>query len=220
MLNVEEFVCPELRLAMCHVKEAMRALMNTIVVCRSIGGHRPIEPRQVLSEVFDLAYMKTDEPDLEQEIEQRAMQFSEIFESNLGRSSRAQIILSFYTTKSRKQSFWNILVGSDEKVVFEQWRLPVAVQPLRRYPNPADNLREEANLQASASKQVLEALHYAIGRASTKVEHLPPPPQTQAAYKFEVSFASMDRKGLGGAVLSQGLGSSITSTMKHIPYVA
>eukprot|EP00930_Biecheleria_cincta_P066773 TRINITY_DN53030_c0_g1_i1.p1 TRINITY_DN53030_c0_g1~~TRINITY_DN53030_c0_g1_i1.p1 ORF type:complete len:258 (+),score=43.96 TRINITY_DN53030_c0_g1_i1:107-775(+) len=222
MLNVEEFVCPELRLAMCHVKESVRIILHSLVVCRSIGGHQPIDPKAVTSELFDIDYMRTDEADFAQDLEQTVEQFSGIFENNLSRAGRAQLIFSFYTTKSRKQSIWNIVVGSDEKVVFEQWRVPVTVQPLRRFPNPADNLREEANLQASASQQVQQALHYVIARANAKVDHLPPPPQTQASYKFEVSFASGDGKGLGtgATILPQGLTSSLSQTMRHIPYIA
>mmetsp|Transcript_12624 Transcript_12624/g.39150 ORF Transcript_12624/g.39150 Transcript_12624/m.39150 type:complete len:222 (+) Transcript_12624:64-729(+) len=221
MLNVEEVLCPELRLAVCHVKEAMRTVLHTLVVCRSIGGHRPIEPRVVLSELFDIAYMKTDEAEFERELEQTLRQFSEVFETDAARTGRAQLVLSFYTTKSRKQSIWNILVGSDEKIVFEQWRVPVAVQPLRRFADPADNLREEANLQASAAQQVQQLLHFVVARANAKMDHLPPPPQTQAAYKFEISFG-LDGKGLGGgsALLPQGFGSAIGQTIKHIPYIA
>lgn len=220
MLNVEEIVCPELTLAMCHVKEAMRALLHTLVVCRSIGGHRPIEPHGVCSDVFDLTYMKTDEQELEQEVEQSVRQFSEMFEINHGRSGRAQLVLKFYTTKSRKQSIWNILIGSDEKIVFEQWRLPVIVQPLKRYKEPADNLREEAILQASVAQQVQSALHFVIGRTNAKVDHLPPPPQSQASYKFEISFAALDGKSLGSNLLPQGFGSSISQTIKHLPHIA
>mmetsp|Transcript_27953 Transcript_27953/g.49956 ORF Transcript_27953/g.49956 Transcript_27953/m.49956 type:complete len:224 (+) Transcript_27953:65-736(+) len=223
MLNVEEFVCPELRLAMCHVKEAMRIILHSLVVCRSIGGHNPIDPKTSTSDLFDIDYIRTDEPEFGEELEQTVQQFSEFFENSMGKhAGRAQLVFNFYTTKSRKQSIWNMLVGSDEKIVFEQWRVPVAAQPLRRFSNPADNLREEANLQASASQQVQQALHYVIGRANAKVDHLPPPPQTQASYKFEVSFASGDGKGLGAgsALLPQGLGSSLSQTIRHIPYIA
>eukprot|EP00927_Polykrikos_kofoidii_P041464 TRINITY_DN35353_c0_g1_i1.p1 TRINITY_DN35353_c0_g1~~TRINITY_DN35353_c0_g1_i1.p1 ORF type:complete len:223 (+),score=27.57 TRINITY_DN35353_c0_g1_i1:224-892(+) len=222
MLNVEEFVCPELRLALCHVKEALRTVLHTALVCRSIGGHRPIEPRPVHSELFDITYMKTDEPEIEQELERSIREFTDLFESNMCRSGRAQLILSFYTTKSRKQSLWNIIVGSDEKIVFEQWRTPVAVQPLRRFSNPADSLREEANLQASASQQVQQVLHFVVGRACSKVEHLPPPPHSQASYRFDVSFASADGKVLGGGsgVGPHGFGSSLSHTIKSLPYMA
>mmetsp|Transcript_55618 Transcript_55618/g.154988 ORF Transcript_55618/g.154988 Transcript_55618/m.154988 type:complete len:225 (+) Transcript_55618:144-818(+) len=224
MLNVEELVCPELRLAMCHVKEALRTVLHTVVVCRSLGGHRPIEPRPVHSELFDLSYMKTDEVEFEQDIENGIRQFSELFENSAGRSSRAQLVLNFYTTKTRKQSLWNIIVGNDEKIVFEQWRAPVAVQPFRRFSSPVDNLREEADLQASASQQVQQVLHFVIGKANAKVDHLPPPPQSQASYKFEITFASMDGKGLGGggssALTQRGFGSSLSQTIKHIPYIA
>lgn len=222
MLNVEEFACPELRLALSHVKEAMRAILHTLVMCRSIGGHRPIEPRAVQSELFDISYLKTDETEIEQELEGAARQFSGIFESNNGGPGRAQMVINFYTTKSRKQSIWNMIVGGDEKIVFEQWRIPVAVQPVRRYTNPDDNLKEEASLQASSSQQVQQAMHFVIGKANTKLDHLPPPPQGQAVYKFEVSFSSSDGKGLRGssAILPRAFGSSLSQTIKHIPYIA
>jgi len=222
MLNVEEFVCPELRLAACHVKEALRTVLHTLVVCRSIGGHRPIEPRVAASEVFGVTYMQTDEPELEQDLEQAARQFSEVFERKLAPSGRAQLVLSFYTTKARRQSLWNIIVGGDEKIAFEQWRVPVVVQPVQRLASLADNLREEAKLQASASLQVQAVLHFVVGRANAKVEHLPPPPQAQASYKFEISFATADGRGIGGgsALLPQGFGSSLSQTIKHIPYIA
>mmetsp|Transcript_153478 Transcript_153478/g.491921 ORF Transcript_153478/g.491921 Transcript_153478/m.491921 type:complete len:221 (-) Transcript_153478:26-688(-) len=219
MLNVEEFVCPEVRVAICHVKEAIRIVLHTLVVCRSIGGHRPVEPRSCSSEVLDLAFMATDEPEAEQEIEARARQFSELFEGSLANTGRAQLVFSFYTTKSRKQSIWNILVGSDEKIVFEQWRFPVVIQPLRRYPNPADNLKEESNSQVWAAQQTQQALQFVIGKVNSKVDHLPPAPQTQAAYKFDITFASLDGRDLGGGILPQGFGSSISQTMKNIPKI-
>eukprot|EP00443_Scrippsiella_acuminata_P129466 CAMPEP_0115584894 /NCGR_PEP_ID=MMETSP0272-20121206/6919_1 /TAXON_ID=71861 /ORGANISM="Scrippsiella trochoidea, Strain CCMP3099" /LENGTH=164 /DNA_ID=CAMNT_0003019943 /DNA_START=153 /DNA_END=647 /DNA_ORIENTATION=- len=164
--------------------------------------------------------MKTDEPEFEQEVETRAREFSELFEGNLANTGRAQLVLSFYTTKSRKQSIWNILVGSDEKIVFEQWRFPVVIQPMRRWPNPADNLREEANSQVLASQQTQQALQFIIGKANTKVDHLPPPPQMHAAYKFDIAYASLDGRSLARGMLPQGFGSSLSQTMKHIPYIA
>eukprot|EP00929_Paragymnodinium_shiwhaense_P076287 TRINITY_DN39192_c0_g1_i1.p1 TRINITY_DN39192_c0_g1~~TRINITY_DN39192_c0_g1_i1.p1 ORF type:complete len:222 (+),score=45.06 TRINITY_DN39192_c0_g1_i1:112-777(+) len=220
MLNVEEVVCPELRLAMCHVKEALRLALHTIVVCRSLGGHRPIEPRCSRSEQFDLSYMRTDELEVEQELERGIREFSDVFESNLSRSGRAHIVLSFYTTKPRKQSLWNIIVGTDEKVIFEQWRIPIAVQALHRYSNAEDNLREEASLQASAAQQLSQVLQYVL-RACTKVDHLPPEPDSQASYRFEISSAAVDGKSLhgrggGGASV---LGRASAAAIKNIPYI-
>jgi len=215
MLNAEEFLCPELRLPMCHVKEAMRTILHSLVVCRSIGGHRPIEPRVVFSELLDFAYLKTDEADFDDAIEEAVSHFSATLENGPSHAGRTQLVLSFYVTKSRKHSIWNKLVGADEKVVFEQWRLPVVLQQIRRHASPTDNLCEEANLQASASQQVQQALHWAISRTSAKVEHLPPPPQTHSAYKFDVSFA-IDGKEFGGAT---ALRSSLSQTIRHIPHI-
>eukprot|EP00928_Gymnodinium_smaydae_P033473 TRINITY_DN23971_c0_g1_i1.p1 TRINITY_DN23971_c0_g1~~TRINITY_DN23971_c0_g1_i1.p1 ORF type:complete len:222 (+),score=49.91 TRINITY_DN23971_c0_g1_i1:302-967(+) len=221
MLNVEEVICPDLRLALCHVKEALRAALHTAIVCRSIGGQRPISPKATHSELFDLCYMKTDEQECEQLVEKAVHNFSSVLEDGTACAGRAQLVLSFYATKSRKQSIWNIIVGGDEKIIFEQWRLPVAVQQARRFSSPSDHLREEAALQQSAARQVQQLLHFVVARAAAKVEHLPPPPQSQAAYKFEVSFATAGGKALGGAsVLRQGLAPSLSHTIKHLPHVA
>ncbi|CAE7948434.1 dnajc21 [Symbiodinium sp. KB8] len=226
-ITTQEFVCPELRLAMCHaippdlnVKEAIRIIMQCLVVCRSLGGTQPIDLKAVVSELFDVEYLKINDSQLVQEVERLVEKFSEILENNADKSGRAQLVFNLYTAKNRKQSIWNILVGSDEKIVFEQWRIPVAVQPLNRYLNPADNLREEANLQASASQQVQQVLHYVIARANAKVEHLPPPDKEQTAYNFDVAFLSGDGKDIGaGSLLRQGLGSSL-QTIRQMPYMA
>mmetsp|Transcript_59005 Transcript_59005/g.140902 ORF Transcript_59005/g.140902 Transcript_59005/m.140902 type:complete len:223 (+) Transcript_59005:63-731(+) len=222
MLNVEEFVSPELALATCHVKESVRIILNTVVVCRSIGGHRPMEPRSAFSDIFDLSYMKTDEPDLDQELDRTAEQASDALERHAtGGGQAAQLVLNFFTMTPRKQSVWNLLVGSEDKIVFEQWRFPLSVQPLRRCPNPAMALKEEANAQASAASHVVQALQFVVARATARVEHLPPPPQYQAPYRFETSLLTLDGKPLGGSTsMSQALASSVSQSIKHMPYIA
>ncbi|CAJ1364200.1 unnamed protein product [Effrenium voratum] len=178
------------------------------------------DPKSVVSELFDVEYVRINEPQHVQELEKTVERFSEILENNLDRSGRAQLLFNLYTVKARKQSLWNRLVGSEEKTVFEQWRIPVSVQPLNRYLNPADNLREEANLQASASQQVQQVLHYVIARANAKVDHLPSPEKDSVSYKFEVAFVSGDGKEIGsGSFLPQGLG-SLSQTIRHLPYMA
>uniref|UniRef100_A0A7S1FD89 Autophagy-related protein 101 n=1 Tax=Noctiluca scintillans TaxID=2966 RepID=A0A7S1FD89_NOCSC len=211
MLNVEEFVCPELRVAVCHVKEAAKAVLHTIVVCRSIGGTVPMDPSSVYSDLLDLTYMRTDEPVVEQSLEDALRQAAELFEGR----TRAQLTLSFFTRG--KRSIWGLLLG-DEKVVFEQWRLPVLIRPPRRFSNPADNLREEADLQTSASAQVQQALLFVVGKVNYKVEHLPPP-SDEGSYEFEVSL-ECDGKSLIGAPARPLIGTSLSKTIKHLPYMA
>ncbi|CAK9061040.1 unnamed protein product [Durusdinium trenchii] len=152
------------------------------------------DPKAVVSELFDVEYVRINESHHVQELERTVEKFSEILENNLDSTGRAQLVFNLYTVKTRKQSLWNRIVGNEEKTVFEQWRIPVSVQPLNRYLNPADNLREEANLQASASQQVQQVLHYIIARANSKVDHLPSPEKDTVSYKFEVAFLSGDGK--------------------------
>lgn len=218
MLNVEELRVPELRLAMCHVKEAMRVILHTILLNRSIGGHRPIEAQIAYSEQFELSYVKSDEQVLEQTLEVQVQKFGQYFEKNLSKSnSKAVLLLSFYTTKNRKASLWNMLAGTEEKIIFEQWRIPVSVQPLRRYSNPAENLREEAQQQSLASQQTHSALLYILGGINTKLDHLPPPPQSQAVYKFDISFSSQDSLGAGSELAWSPR--ALSQNIRKIPYI-
>merc|ERR1719265_514914 len=94
---------------------------------------------------------------------------------------------------------WNLIVGNEEKIIFEQWRLPVKVHARTRHASAAENTREEVDLQRLASQQVEKALHFVMNRANAKVDHLPPAPQNQASYKFEITFASTDGKGLSSS---------------------
>jgi len=181
-------------------------------------GGRPIEPQCAVSEQFELSYVRSDEQHLEQALELKVRQFAELFEKNLSKSNcKAVLLLSFYTTKNRKASLWNMLVGTEEKIIFEQWRIPVMVQPLRRYANPAENLREEAQQQRLASQQTHSALLYILGRINAKLDHLPPPPQSQAVYKFEISFASQEALGAGEPAWSPR---TFSQSIRKIPYIA
>ncbi|KAF4696916.1 Gen1p, variant 2 [Perkinsus olseni] len=54
---VEYHLCPELQLPMGHVKEALAAVLHTILLGRSIGGQSCVEPITVSSEVIDIHYV-------------------------------------------------------------------------------------------------------------------------------------------------------------------
>mmetsp|Transcript_10930 Transcript_10930/g.23829 ORF Transcript_10930/g.23829 Transcript_10930/m.23829 type:complete len:222 (+) Transcript_10930:193-858(+) len=218
MLNAEEFVAPELKVVLSHVKEAVRVVLHTLVVCRSLGGSRPLEPKERFSEVLNLSYMTTDELDVEQEVNSWAREFSEMFDVRWPVGGRAQLVLSFYSLASKKSSLWKTIIGTDEKIVFEQWRFPMVVQHARRFKDPTDNIKEESKNNSMAHQQVLAVLQFVFSKVASKVDHLPAPNSEKACFRFEVTFASGDGKEMGkGGLLPNGFGTSLSQTLKIIP---
>ncbi|CAD7925755.1 unnamed protein product [Amoebophrya sp. A25] len=188
MLNVTEFFLDELRVALCHVKETGRILLHTILVQRAIGGQQPIEPRTIWSDQLELAYCRLEEPQIIDLVESKVHEFADLFERNLQRTGGC-LCINFFTTKSKKASVWNLLLGQEERIIFENWRIPVALQSLRRYQNPEDQLMQEAQLQRQASTAVGKAVEDCVRKImDSNGDHLPPPPQHLAVYRFEISF--------------------------------
>lgn len=90
-------------------------------------------------------------------------------------------------------------------------------------------------LEASASQQVQQVLHYIIARANTKalrlqmsavkpsfklclcqVDHLPSPEKDTVSYKFEVAFLSGEGKESCGMKLGANHGLSLTLCCQEI----
>merc|ERR1712107_390617 len=106
-----------MRLAISHVKEAVRVLLHTILLNRAIGGQTAVEPRTIWSDGLDLAYMRLDDTEIAELVESRTREFCGIFEKNTQKTTGC-VTLNFYTTKTKKPSVWNILLGQEEKIVF------------------------------------------------------------------------------------------------------
>eukprot|EP00397_Hematodinium_sp_SG-2012_P067397 GEMP01104389.1.p1 GENE.GEMP01104389.1~~GEMP01104389.1.p1 ORF type:complete len:212 (+),score=22.21 GEMP01104389.1:103-738(+) len=192
MLNVEEFNLPELRLAISFVKEAIRILLHSIILQRAIGGHKVLEPAQYHSDLFDVTYFKVDDREVEQLVESRVRTFCDLFErpSNASPKTAGCLSISFYTmkVKPRGGSFWNFLTTGEEKIVFEHWRIPLTIQPLKKCINPAETLDQEGTLQRVAQEQLRARMLWCIEKVNSKLDHLPPPPQQSTLYNFDITF--------------------------------
>mmetsp|Transcript_6217 Transcript_6217/g.15360 ORF Transcript_6217/g.15360 Transcript_6217/m.15360 type:complete len:215 (-) Transcript_6217:69-713(-) len=189
MNNCEHFGFSPLRLPIDHVKEAMRCVLHTVVFNRSIGSHtaRPMNPLPTTSAMFGLTYMRTDDPQVDQEIELKVKQLGELLERRPRQGSAVKVQLSFYITKNRKASMLNWITGTEDKVTFEQWTFPVTVYFRSGHPLVEQDEEAEKQAQAEMHSNMKRLLMNIVLKINMKMDHLPPTPE-QSSYRFEVSF--------------------------------
>ena len=75
MANVVTFMLPEIEIYENHVKDALRSILHTIIVNRSIG---PLHTRMMPCELFGLNYATTNHPDEKQNVDSAIGRFQTI----------------------------------------------------------------------------------------------------------------------------------------------
>jgi hypothetical protein len=213
MNNCEEFTLSEMRLALCHVKEVGRVIAHSILFARAIGGSRTLEPVFVKSASLDVDYVRCGDQYMANVIDSRLNSFAEVFERNGRGPVTAHLLIQFYMLRPRKQALWNVFLGNDEKVVFEQWRIPISIQHFRQQTNSGtEDMTEEDYLQRSASEQLSSALMKMSLSVAQKMDHLPQPPKDSACYNFDITYELPTSPTAWSP-------RSITESMRRIPYI-
>merc|ERR1712112_68805 len=133
-----------------------------------------LEPSECYSDLFDVTYFKVDDQEIEQLVDARARAFCDLFDKRPSGSvqptkkTEGCLSISFYSMKAKsRQTFWNFL-AAEEKIVFEHWRIPISMQPLKKCINPAETLDQEGYLQRLAQEQLRERLHWCIQKVNSK----------------------------------------------------
>lgn len=215
-MNCEEFQVPVLEIGLPVVKEALRCLLHTIMFSRSIGGDVPVEPVTIKSETLGLSYCRANHvsgPDLGQAIENKIREFSARLESN----DSLCLILSLFVPRHGKKSLWDILSQPfDDRAVFERWKIQVDVTRF--------DSADEARAVEAASAQTKERVFFIIKRVNERMDHLPPPPNDQPSYHFDISFSASTRSARGSQVSSPATPSmwspkSIAQSIRSIPFI-
>eukprot|EP00274_Cyanoptyche_gloeocystis_P000806 CAMPEP_0196659498 /NCGR_PEP_ID=MMETSP1086-20130531/35318_1 /TAXON_ID=77921 /ORGANISM="Cyanoptyche gloeocystis , Strain SAG4.97" /LENGTH=150 /DNA_ID=CAMNT_0041993511 /DNA_START=121 /DNA_END=570 /DNA_ORIENTATION=- len=140
---------------------------------RALGN---IQPKEVDSELFDLTYVKCNEPSVDATLERDIENFCRWLEKY--HACKGQICLAFYDKSAKK-----FLLGTD-KVYWEKWLINIVV---RREDNldPADRARKVANLEAKLRAAVSQILHTVV----EKKEHIPLRSITEAVpFPYEITI--------------------------------
>ena len=122
-MNCEVFSLAPLRCEAFQAKETLRAVLHTVLFSRTLGV---VRARDVDSELFDLTYTTCGDPAVESHVEERLDALVRwLAKQDRGKDTHAQVCLSFYETKDKKTGGW--FGGGDERVYWEQWRIPLEV---------------------------------------------------------------------------------------------
>ena len=204
-MNCKEHHLPELELATGQVREALQAVLHTILFIRSPG---PVAPRDLHCEGFDLTYTRIETPDGQRSWSQQAAgagggggaQQALTLESDLDRRvddaienflrSLTQIgpellsgclTLSFFERRASKQLFG--LMNHEERVVWEQWIIRVVVNNTPRpVGEDSASVIERQRMQDTAERLLKSALLKVFEITGGDIDHVPP-----VMFEFDIS---------------------------------
>jgi len=187
-LNYKEHYLPELELATGQVREALQAILYTILFIRSPGGVSPrdveccgefeflVYPRIATSSSLSTINCDVDKK-VDESIQNFLMKLSQIGPELLS----GGLTLSFFERRKTQQLFG--LVSNEERVVWEQWHLRVVVNNTPR-PLSDDSAAviERQRIQDTAEGMLRSVLMKAYEIAGASIDHVPP-----VMYEFEIN---------------------------------
>jgi autophagy-related protein 101 len=187
MANLEQFTVKQLRLELHQVKDALKALLHSILFQRELGI---VTPRQVESEC-GVSYLTLGDITTDKYIEERLA----LFESRLRASTQLTVALSFYELQKRKGVIR--LFNDSQKSIWEEWRIPVQLVASL----PDDRQRADAKLGKKLRKRLMQIIEHVC----EKKDHLPamgePDSPEVIRYKFEVNVVDdPDASGSSGLI--------------------
>lgn len=201
-MNCKEHHLPELELATGQVREALQAILHTILFIRSPG---PVAPRDVHCEGFDLTYTRIETPDgakswsqqgnvvggggpgiaIESDLDRKVDDSIEAFLRSLSQIGpellSGCLTLSFFERRASKQLFG--LMSHEERVVWEQWILRVVVNNTPRpVGDDSASVIERQRIQDTAESMLKSALLKVFEITGGDIDHIPP-----VMFEFEIS---------------------------------
>ncbi|CAM9420720.1 unnamed protein product, partial [Phaeothamnion confervicola] len=189
-MNLKEHILEELELHEFQLREALQCLLHTILFIRAPG---PVEPREAHCEHFDLTFARCGVRDIDKTVDDAIEQLLHDSLMDAGPDlAKGCITLSFF--ERRRGTAWLGLVPTEEKVVWEQWVIPVLVNKV-----PAPIAQDQASgecmfafrakaellaqqrLQETAEVLLHTRMRDIFGIANGPIDHVPP-----VMYEFEV----------------------------------
>mmetsp|Transcript_37025 Transcript_37025/g.44771 ORF Transcript_37025/g.44771 Transcript_37025/m.44771 type:complete len:206 (+) Transcript_37025:392-1009(+) len=180
-MNCEVHELPVLPVENYQIREVLRCLLHTIMFNRALG---PVRPREVDSELFDLAYVQCGDANVDRKIEEKIDSLCAWVEKHPGK--RATVLLSFYE-KRYKQALW--FSKQEERLYWEQWRMHFDVIQ----PSALDRHSESTRVQRHAAlEEALQgALLNVLRLVNEKKDHIPPVVSSDVVcFPYEITGSS------------------------------
>lgn len=194
-MNVTLHRLDELEVPQGAMKEALRAVLHTILFSRALGPVIPVEQRSAV--LGDVCYLKSGDVsrgrpsvEVEKTVEESIEHFCHSLRPVGPELARGKLVLSFYERRSRK-TFFASFSNAKEKVYWEQWDIPVLVNltPQATGVDAAAATERERTLQ-QVRDNVREALFKVIELVNESSDHIPPTSyhsDAAIAFPFEIT---------------------------------
>ena len=170
-MNLEEHVLDEMEVDKFHVKEALRAILHTILFSRALGK---LKPAECVSDVLDLTYARCGVTEMDKQVEEAIENFLQsLAPDNVGpEMSRGTLVLAFF--EQRKRYYFGV-AKSTENVYWEQWSIPIIVNHRPRLGSDTEvAAMESERQQAETERAVKKRIRKVVLLAAKKTEHIPP----------------------------------------------
>ncbi|KAL7549666.1 hypothetical protein ACHAWF_012933 [Thalassiosira exigua] len=207
-MNCQTYQLPELETATSGAREALQAILHTILFIRSPG---PVAPHDVHCESFQTTYTRIaadsdalpapparaqqhqhcnqqlppsyHKSDLDRRVDDSIEAFLRALTPIGPELMAGNLAISFFERRSKNKLFG--LVNQEEKVVWEQWILRVVVNNTPR-PMGEDeaSVIERQRIQDTAEGMLKAVLLNVFELAGSETDHIPP-----VMYDFEISNA-------------------------------
>jgi autophagy-related protein 101 len=179
-----------------QLREILRCLIHTIVFNRTLGY---VKPRDVDSELFDITYVKCDDPEIEAKVE---TSISDICSSVDRRPAdhAVQLCLAFY--ELRKKAAW--FGSKDERLYWEQWFIKIQVLSTVEQQQHGYNSMKHLSTSKRQLKQQA-TLQHALGEVlrmvNEKRDHIPPLSSlTSPCFPFDIVGSGGSKTGFGANI--------------------
>jgi autophagy-related protein 101 len=187
-----------------QVTDILRCLLHTITFNRALGA---VKPRDVDSELFDLTWVTTGDPDVEARVESEVTAVQAFVDKNPGRNF--QLNLNFFERKKSSQVLF--FKKTEQRLVWEQWIIPFSVQVSSSEESEASRASQKHTLQ----QQIEACLVHIITAVNENRDHIPPVVSGNAlTFPFEVTI---DTSGNSSVFITDIVKRMLSST--HPPSV-
>jgi len=197
-MNTTQHVLPEIEVDESLVKDALRALLHTVLFNRALGPMVPVEHD---SDVLELSYLRCGVIEVDRAVEDAVHRFYKSLQqgrrSNGGASG--QLHLSFFFV-SRRKSFFGM--AKEERVCWERFIFPVRLWQGASGGGSQRAVQERRQRQDAVRRAVQASILRVVDLVNSEHGHIPPfklSSESAMVFPFEASAVAAASECADGA---------------------
>eukprot|EP00608_Synchroma_pusillum_P006142 CAMPEP_0198428446 /NCGR_PEP_ID=MMETSP1452-20131203/6563_1 /TAXON_ID=1181717 /ORGANISM="Synchroma pusillum, Strain CCMP3072" /LENGTH=198 /DNA_ID=CAMNT_0044148841 /DNA_START=28 /DNA_END=624 /DNA_ORIENTATION=+ len=189
-MNLRECQLEEMEVHESNAREAVACLLHTLLFIRAPAT---VRPRDTHCPNLDLTYARCGTQELDRRVDAAYEQLTQSLSPAGPELSRGEIVVAFFERRKVKGFFG--FVDQDEKVVWEQWKVPLVVNHMSL---PA---ADGGVVHGHAREQLEQRMLKLFDFVNSSIDHVPP-----STYDFEINcqtLTSERRDSIVGRLMTQ-----------------